>query len=108
MPRYLVERTYLTGLKIPLGIESARACTDVMLRNAESTVTWIHSYVSDDCTRTFCVYDGPTPEAIRRASERNDLPIERITEVRVIDPYFYLWKTEESASLTSKPPVEVP
>jgi hypothetical protein len=31
----------------------------------------------------------PSPEAIRRAAERNDLPIDRITKVSVLDPYFY-------------------
>ncbi len=38
---------------------------------------------------TFCVYDGPDPEAIRKAAARNDLPVARITQVRVLDPYFY-------------------
>ena len=33
--------------------------------------------------------DGPTPEAVRRAATRNILPISQITEVRVLDPYFY-------------------
>jgi hypothetical protein len=45
--------------------------------------------VSADKKRTFCIYDGPSPEAIRRAAGRNKLPIERITEVQVLDPYFY-------------------
>ena len=52
-------------------------------------VTWVHSYVSDDKRNTFCVYDGPTPEAIRQAAERNGLPVDRITKVSVLDPYFY-------------------
>jgi hypothetical protein len=29
------------------------------------------------------------PEAIRRAAEVNQLPVDRITEVRFLDPYFY-------------------
>jgi hypothetical protein len=29
------------------------------------------------------------PEAIRRAAEANQLPVDRITEVRVLDPYLY-------------------
>jgi hypothetical protein len=57
--------------------------------NADVGVTWVHSYVSDDKTRTFCVYDGPDPEAIRTAAERNGLPVELITRVSVLDPYFY-------------------
>jgi uncharacterized protein DUF4242 len=38
---------------------------------------------------TYCVYDGPDPEAIRRAADRNGLPVESITRVQVLDPYFY-------------------
>jgi hypothetical protein len=57
--------------------------------NAAEGVTWVHSYVTGDKGRTFCVYDGPSPEAIRGAAERNGLPVDRITEVRVLDPYFH-------------------
>jgi hypothetical protein len=35
------------------------------------------------------LYDAPTPEAVRRVADRNKLPVDRITEVRVLDPYFY-------------------
>jgi hypothetical protein len=35
------------------------------------------------------VYDGPSPEAIRVTAERNGLPVNTITEVSVLDPYFY-------------------
>ena len=89
MPRYIVERTFPDGLQIPVTEEGATACLGVVERNAEQDVTWVHSYVSEDKSTTFCVYDGPTPEAIRRAAEGNGLPVERITQVRVLDPYFY-------------------
>ena len=87
MPRYVVERTFPEGLEIASGLDAA-----VVERNAEQGVTWIHSYVSDDSRKTFCVYDGPSPEAIRRVAQRNGLPVEVITQVRVLDPYFYLGK----------------
>jgi hypothetical protein len=51
-------------------------------------VTWIHSYVSQDRQKTFCIYDAPSPEAIRRTARQNDLPVDRITKVSVLDPYF--------------------
>ena len=89
MPRYMVEREFPAGLQIPVTDEGARACGGVVERNAELGVTWVHSYVSDDHTKTFCVYDGPTPEAIRRAAARSELPVQRITEVQVLAPYFY-------------------
>lgn len=89
MPRYLVQRTFPDGLRIPVTDEGANACLEVVGKNADSGVTWVHSYVSEDKKTTFCVYDGPNPEAIRRAAERTDLPVDRITKVTVLDPYFY-------------------
>jgi hypothetical protein len=89
MPRYIVERTFSEGLEIPIANGGADVCRTVVERNAVEGVTWIHSYVSDDKGTTFCVYDAPTPEAIRKTAGANDLPVDRITEVRVLDPYFY-------------------
>jgi hypothetical protein len=89
MARYMVERSFPEGLAIPITDDGATVCLDVVDRNAEVGVTWVHSYVSDDKRKTFCIYDGPDPESIRRAAERNRLPIDRITRVRVLDPYFY-------------------
>jgi len=89
MPRYLVERTFPDGLAIPLTEAGVQACQGVVAINAEQLVTWVHSYVTADRKHTFCVYDAPTPEAIRRVAEQNKLPVDRITEVRVLDPYFY-------------------
>ena len=52
-------------------------------------MTWVHSYVTDDKHKTFCVYDAPSPEAIRKTANRNSLPVDKITQVTVLDPYFY-------------------
>ena len=89
MPRYIVHRTFPDGLHIPVGNGGAEACQAVIERNAEEGVTWISSYVSEDKRSSFCVYDGPSPEAIRRTADRNDLPVDQITQVRVLDPYLY-------------------
>jgi hypothetical protein len=89
MPRYIVERSFADGLEIPADEQGATACLAVVGGNATEGVTWIHSYVTGDKRRTYCVYDGPSPEAIRAAAERNGLPVDRITEVRVLDPYFH-------------------
>jgi hypothetical protein len=89
MPRYLVERTFPDGLHIPANGRGAKTCLAVVDNNAVEGVTWLHSYVSTDKGSTFCVYDGPSPESIRQAAERNGLPVDRITEVSVLDPYFY-------------------
>jgi hypothetical protein len=89
MPRYVVERNFPEGLTIPQTAEGRAMSQNVVDANAKELVTWVHSYVTTDRRKTFCVYDGPSPESIRQAAQRTSLPIERITEVSVLDPYFY-------------------
>ena len=89
MPRYVVERTFPNGFGIPIDDAGVQVCLGVVERNANEGVTWLHSYVSDDKRRTFCVYDAPSPEAVRKTAGRNELPVDRITQVSVLDPYFY-------------------
>ena len=88
MPRYLVERTFPEGLRLSSDAESAAFCGAIVRGNSEDNVTWIHSYVSNDLQKTFCIYDAPSPEAIRRTASQNNLPVDRITRVSVLDPYF--------------------
>src|ERR1700737_1245761 len=89
MARFMVERSFPDGLEIPLTEQGAQACLSVVGTNAELGVTWVHSYVTHDHKKTFCIYDAPTPEAIRQAAKLNQLPADKITPVRVLDPYFY-------------------
>ena len=89
MPRYVVQRTFPDGLHIPVQNGGAELCRGVVERNAEEGVTWVSSFVSEDKTQTFCIYDAPSPEAIRKTVARNELPVDRITRVSVLDPYFY-------------------
>lgn len=89
MPRYMVERTFPNGLEIPMNGDGATACLAVVGKNAQEGVFWVHSYVTPDKKKTFCIYDGPNPEAIRKTAQLNGLPVDKVTEVRVLDPYFY-------------------
>jgi hypothetical protein len=89
VPRYLIERDFPEKISIPPDDAGVALCRKIVDNNAEDGVTWIHSYVTPDRKHTFCIYDGPTPEAIRRAALHNKMPISHITEVRVLDPYFY-------------------
>ena len=83
------QRTFPDGLEIPIDNAGAETVSKVVAGNANHGVTWIHSYVSPDKHTTFCIYDGPDPDAIRCAAGTNELPVDTITEVSVLDPYFY-------------------
>jgi hypothetical protein len=81
VPRYLVERSFSTPPTF--------AVDDVIARNEYLGVTWFHSYVDEDTGTMLCLYEAPSPEAIRNAARQNRLPVDRITKVRVLDPYVY-------------------
>lgn len=89
MPRYLVERTFTDGLHVPINAGGAATCLTVVGNNAKNGVFWVHSYVSADKTKTYCIYDGPNEDAIREAASINGLPVDSIQQVSVLDPYFY-------------------
>jgi hypothetical protein len=75
----------------------SRALTDTPVKSRVGTHersrvyrAGVHSYVSADKRTTFCIYDAPSPEAIRKTATRNELPVDQITQVPVLDPYIYL------------------
>ena len=86
MTRYLVERTSAEPLDLPEPGQAAQARGVFVENNARDGVVWLQSYLAPNGKKSFCLYEAPGPEAIRRAAERNGLPIDRITEVRVLDP----------------------
>lgn len=90
MPRFLVQRTFPEGLAREVPCEGAKTCLAIVENNAEESVTWITSYVASDHRRTFCIYDGPSPQSIERAALANGLPVDSISQVNVLDPYSYL------------------
>jgi hypothetical protein len=90
MPRYLVERTFPASLTLPGPDQAAQARLTLIENNTLDGVTWVHSYIASDRKKSFCIYDAPTPEAVRRAAQHNGLPVDRITEVCVLDPYCYV------------------
>ena len=89
MPRYLVQRTFPDGLEVPMDHNGAEGVRTIVKGNAQHGVTWVHSYVSPDKHTTFCIYDGPDEASIKEAAETNELPFDSLTEVSVLDPYFY-------------------
>jgi len=41
------------------------------------------SYSNAAKTKTYCIYEGPSEAAIRKAATANDLPVDSVTEVPV-------------------------
>ena len=78
MPRYLIQRTVPAGV---LNQVTNDALQLMQATNAAYDVRWIHTYVNRDKTKTFCIYEGPSEEAVRQANARNNLSINQLDEI---------------------------
>jgi Protein of unknown function (DUF4242) len=76
VPIFMIERRYAKEL------EAAAEVIDGINRiNDEEGVRWLYSFLSADRRKTYCLYEATSPDAIRRAAARADLPADVIVEV---------------------------
>jgi hypothetical protein len=81
MHRYMVVRTFPAGALDGLdaaGKKSVNKC------NSTHGVKWVYSYANPDKTKTFCIYEGPSEQAIRDAAAGNKIPVDAIFEIPVV------------------------
>jgi hypothetical protein len=78
MPLYMIERNFAEQLELNNGPEMAEAVNAI---NVEEENRWLFSFLSADKKKTYCLYEAPSIEAIRKAAERAGIPADVITEV---------------------------
>lgn len=76
MPIFMVERRYAEELEA-----GAERIDGINRINDEEGVRWLYSFLSADKRKTYCLYEAPSPEAIRRAAVKAGLPADVIVEV---------------------------
>jgi hypothetical protein len=76
MPVFMVERRYADELEV-----DADAAEGINRINADEDVSWLYSFLSADKRKTYCLYEAPSADAIRRAAARAGLPADVIVEV---------------------------
>ncbi len=76
MPIFMVERNYAEELE-----PSLEAADGINRINAEEGVRWLYSFLSADKRKTYCLYEAPSPEAIKTAAARAGLPADVLVEV---------------------------
>ena len=77
MPIFMVERNFAEEMEPSL--EGADGINRI---NDQEGVRWMYSFLSADKRKTYCLYEAPSPEAIRTAATRAGLPADVIVEVR--------------------------
>jgi hypothetical protein len=81
MPLYMIERTFADQLD--LTTDDVRLIEEA---NADEGVRWLFSFLSADRRRTYCLYEAPSPDAIRAAAERANVPVDAVVEVGPATP----------------------
>ncbi|MCV7078469.1 DUF4242 domain-containing protein [Mycobacterium szulgai] len=76
MPIFMIERNYADVLDPTLDTVDG-----INRINAEEGVRWLYSFLSADKRKTYCLYEAPSPEAIRTAAARAGLPADVVVQV---------------------------
>lgn len=76
MPIFMVERRFAEDLEA-----SANLADQINRINADEGVRWLYSFLSADKRKTYCLYEAPFADAIRRAAQRAGLPADTIVEL---------------------------
>lgn len=77
MPVFMIERRYAEDLEA-----TAEVVDGINRVNEEEGVKWLYSFLSADNRKTFCLYEAPSADAIRRAAVRAGLPADVVVEVQ--------------------------
>ena len=72
----MVERRFADELDA-----SAEQTDEINRINDEEGVRWLYSFLSADKRKTYCLYEAPFADSIRRAARRAGLPADAVVEV---------------------------
>jgi Nickel responsive protein SCO4226-like len=76
VPVFLIERRFAEDLEA-----SAEVADRINRINEEEGVRWLYSFLSADKRKTYCLYEAPEADAIRRAASRAGLPADAVVEL---------------------------
>ena len=81
MPLFLIERRFAEQLEL-----SEEGLTEIQRVNDDVGVEWIHSFLSADRRKTYCLYQAACAEDLREAARRANLPADLVIEVSQVQP----------------------
>ena len=76
MPIFMIERRFADTLDV-----SNEDADGINRINDDEGIRWLYSFLSADKRKTYCLYEAPSADAIRRAAERAGLPADVIMEM---------------------------
>ena len=76
MPIFMIERQFAEEIEA-----NAEEADGINRINDEEGVRWMYSFLSADRRKTYCLYEAPSPDAIRRAAARAGIPADVVVEL---------------------------
>ena len=80
MPLFVVEREFASELE--LDPNDLQALEDF---HADNEIRWLTSFLSADRKKTYCLYEAPDADALRRQAAALNLPVNALIEVSEMD-----------------------
>ncbi len=84
MARFMIERNFAERLEM-----TKEAADQVARVNDEEGVKWLFSFLSADKRKTYCLYEAPDAESIRRAAKRLSIPADVVIEIGDLRPEMF-------------------
>ncbi|MDH3682134.1 MAG: DUF4242 domain-containing protein [Acidimicrobiia bacterium] len=96
MAMFIIEREFAERLE--LDADLLKGTVDY---NDVHELRWLFSFLSADRRKTYCLYEAPNPEALRRQAGDLGLPADAIIEVTEINPEMFSSGTSVTGNLAS-------
>lgn len=84
MARFVIERNFAEQLEV-----TQEGAAEIKQINDTEGVEWIFSFLSADKKKTYCLYEAPDADSIRRAADSAGIPADEITLVDEINPAMF-------------------
>lgn len=84
MPLFVIERNFADQLNLDQeAVDASQAY------NADADLRWLFSFLSTDRKKTYCLYEAPDADALRRQANDLGLPADAIVEVSELNPNMF-------------------
>jgi hypothetical protein len=76
MAFFVIERRFAEELDL-----TTEGAEEINLINGEEGVRWLYSFLTLDRRKSYCLYEAPSADAIRRAADRAGIPADVVMEL---------------------------
>lgn len=84
MAKFLIERNFAEEVEL-----NKDGAAEIARINDDEGVKWLFSFLSPDRKKTYCLYEAPNADAIRKAAKRLNIPADVVIEVSDLRPEMF-------------------